>query len=352
MANFTAEDRALKRIAAANLGILELNNQLYHAARKGWSKVAEKLLVMGSDHDFEFSDRSILSWTCGFGTDDVATAKVLLAANANPNGPGVMEYCGVATLPLLIAAGGKLNGEVSGINPLMSAIVARTKEDKALALIAAGVNVNVHDKNGLTPLMLAAERGRLKVFDALMNAGADLYAVDATGRSVLRRAVETAIGGRLGAIDTHQRKALQILRKLRDYLPAQPEDTILIDIALGDLKELKRKLASKLDPNLQIAGTIGDLGLPRSEYIDRLISHGSVDKMLEGGVLPARQELDCNAGGSSLLMWAVTTRRIPVIKLLLDAGADPTLANDAGVSPRSLAIDWNFKEVHELLDRR
>lgn len=345
-----AENRAVSRLRQAKLTHRELNEQLFAAAKRRWANAVKELLSLGADANAAARGQSVLAWACKWGTDDVATAKVLLAAKADPNGPGVMETCGVATLPILIAAGGKLNGEIGGVNPLMSAIVARTKEDKALALIDAGAEVNVRDSDGATPLMLAAERGRLRVFDALIKAGADLFAVDNTGRSVVRGAVETVVGGRLSAIDTQRKFAVQLLRKLRDQLPAQPEDVILIDIALGDVKELKRKLASGLDPNLVIEGSVGQLGLFRANYIDTLVDHGSIEKMLESGILPPRDELDRQIGGASLLMWAVAAKNSSLAKVLLDYGANPDWTNDAGLSPSVMATEWGDAKTRALFE--
>jgi ankyrin repeat protein len=350
MARNTTENRAIAQWDRAKLSASEVNEQLFAAARKGWVKAVQELLALGGDANAVAWGRSVLAIACGFGVDDVATAKVLLSAGADPNGSGVMETCGVATMPILIDAGGRLNGEKSGVSPLLSAIVIRTKEDKALALIEAGANVDVCDAEGSTPLMLAAERGRLKIFDALIQAGADLFAVDAAGRSVLRRVAETAIGGRLGAIGTHRKYAMQILRKLRDHLPAQPEDTVLIDIVLGDVKELNRKLASGLDPNVAIVGGVGDLGLLWADYVEHLKNQGDIDKILVIGVLPSRRNLDCGTGRSTLLMWAVVARNLPIIKLLLQAGADPDLKNDAGVSARILAREWCDSTTRSLID--
>lgn len=350
MSKTTAEDRAIAKWRKVKLNSGNLNKELFASARKGWANAVQELLVMGGNANAQAGGQSILAWACKWGTDDVGTARVLLAANADPNGPSVMETCGVATLPTLIVAGGKLNGEKSGVSPLLSAIVARTKEDKALALIEAGANVNVRDKDGVTPLMLAAERGRLQVFDALMEAGADVFAVDNSGRSILRRAAETAVGGRLGAIDTQRKFALQILRRLRDHLPAQPEDTILIDIVLGNVKELESKLAAGLDPNMAIEGGVGQLGLFRADYIEHLTGHGSIDKAFQRGVLPSRKELDRRIGGSSLLMWAVAARKLSVIKLLIDAGADPDSTNDAGLSPRALAQEWGDAKTRAIFN--
>lgn len=52
-------------------------------------------------------------------------------------------------------------------------------------LVAYGVNVNAPNKQGLTPLMIAAENGNPEVAKALIETGADVNAISKDGRTVL-----------------------------------------------------------------------------------------------------------------------------------------------------------------------
>lgn len=51
--------------------------------------------------------------------------------------------------------------------------------------------LNVHDNEGVTPLMWAARKGRLDVAEKLMAAGAEMEAADEDGRRALHHAILT-----------------------------------------------------------------------------------------------------------------------------------------------------------------
>jgi len=60
-----------------------------------------------------------------------------------------------------------------------------------LLLVELGADVNVHGKEGRTPLMLATQNSHHEFMEALIRAGADLAAVDEAGRTALHQAAET-----------------------------------------------------------------------------------------------------------------------------------------------------------------
>ena len=57
-------------------------------------------------------------------------------------------------------------------------------------LVDAGVNVSTADKDGRTPLSLAAERGYLDVVKVLVGAGANVSTADKDGRTPLSLAAK------------------------------------------------------------------------------------------------------------------------------------------------------------------
>ncbi len=84
-------------------------------------------------------------------------------------------FGGEAVARLLLDAGADTDAVSRNpmeVRPLHSA-VAGSRAGVALALIAAGADVNVQQRHGWTPLHGAAEHGLAEVVDALLAAGAD-----------------------------------------------------------------------------------------------------------------------------------------------------------------------------------
>ena len=273
--------------------------------------------------------------------NDLAIAHLLLDNGADPNGRGVMVHCRMELLPRLLAAGAHVDGNSDEENPLLYAIIARTKQDKALALIEAGANVNVRDMEGQTPLIAAARYARAKTAARLLTAGADPFVTDATGRTPLRCAIEGLAGNSL----TSERSAYaSIFRILRDGAPAQPEDLVLTALAAGDLSEVGRMLDEGLDANASIRGMIGHVGISTDTFLK---SVGGLAEMLEDGV--DRSALDDLAGGATILMWAVALQQPELVRLLLQRGADPNRRNADGISAADLSVRFPHMKVKELL---
>ena len=57
----------------------------------------------------------------------------------------------------------------------------------------------------------------------------------------------------------------------------------------------------------------------------------------------------CNLEGNTALIRAINRQLIPSIHILLDAGADPKLANFAGLTPLAAAQDTGNKEIIDLI---
>ena len=327
------QQHAIEQITSKTLSSTEYRYLLREAAEKGWTEVVREAIRLGEQRSNLLN--RLLHEASKFGRDHEDTVQVLLSAGANPNTANVMRFCGTNSLPLLIKSGGDINDDGK---PLLTAITERTKQDKALALIEAGAEVNVADHDGVTALMHAAARGRDKVYNAMVNAGADLYAVDHSGRSLARQIAESLAGGSFFSSESDRKRATKIARELQRMLPTQPEDQILLAIAIGDSKELAKMIDSGLDPNTMIVDGLGLTGFTFDDVVEKCKEYPSfIDAMKAEDLIPTKQEKDEEMGGMTLLMWATATQQADCIRVLLENGADPSLKNQGGISALTLA---------------
>lgn len=325
-----------------------LSDQLCEASRKGCAETVMELLEGGVSPDATLNGRTALYHAAQFGRDHAHVVEALLDAGADPNAPWVVEECGVRSLPLILAAGGSIDGNPSRVSPLIVAIVGRTKQDKALALLSLGANPNSTDSNGTTALMHAVINGRDQAFRSLIERGADACLVDSTGRSALRYGLETLCRAN-AATDSDARRTKGCVKYLLSLLPAQPEDVILADIVLGNQKELEKRLRGGLNANAMIAGALGVLTISRDTLEEKLAEQLKSKSIVET-ILTDQPQLDAIAGGTPLLVWAIAAKQLACIATLLAHGADPELMNSDGVSPFTFSNHVGIKpEIRSLI---
>lgn len=141
---------------------------------------------------------------------DMALAKSLLEAGADPNGHSVLKG-GITPLfiavrrnadftKLLLEAGANPNAYSNkDSTPLDWAASGRSVEILGL-LLDAGAQINHQKKDGTTPLMLAVVGNNADIVKCLLDRGADMGLKDNTGRDVFRHAL--ANDALLGMLDT------------------------------------------------------------------------------------------------------------------------------------------------------
>ena len=129
-----------------------------NAAKKGDAVEIKRLLSSGGDANEVDPMASPLHWAAMNGHTEVV--QVLVARGANLDAPS-----SILGMPLHVAT--KFD-----------------REGSALALLRAGADPNVRDRNELTPLHFAALAGNKRITEALLEAGADAKAVTyGSGRS-------------------------------------------------------------------------------------------------------------------------------------------------------------------------
>jgi ankyrin repeat protein len=311
--------------------------------------------------------------------DDVTMARLLLAGGADArarNRYGVTPLSlactngDAALVELLLAAGAEPNAALrGGETPLMTA--ARTgRLGPVTALLARHADVNAKLPGGQTALMWAAAEGHAPVVRALLAAGADfrsalpsgftpmLFAVRGGHTEVVRLLLEAGVDINQPA---HTEKNVpKYLRNGASALTTAIENAHFELAAwLLDRGADPRDMRSGYTP-LHILAWIRkpdrgeDEGDPVPEGSGNLSSEQLIRKLIARGADVNARLRDGPSGkgrlarqGSTPLMMAADTADTAFMRLLVAAGADPTLTNVDGCTPLMAAAGLGTRSAEE-----
>ena len=316
-----------KATAANRYGVTPLHD----AATLGNAALVTALLRAGAKVDAEFGEGETPLMIAAR-TGSLDTLKVLLESGANANaaerwrGQTAVIYAAVenhaAILKALVAAGANVN--------------TPTAEYKFQNL-TGGAGGIIHDRpqGGLTPLILAARQGSRESAEVLLGAGAD---IDAAESQYGFTALQTAI------FNGQYRFAKYLIEKGADVY----DGSLYIAIEMRNLATYSnRPNPPDVDGDLS-ALDIAKLLLAKGAYAD-----ARYDKLIP----PRQAQGNINvASGSTALYRAVRAVDLASVKVLLDAGADPSQGLDDGSTPVMAAAGLGAprggdEEVKEAGDR-
>jgi len=259
-----------------------------------------------------------------------------------------------AIVDLLLEAGADPNtalrgGEKALMTAARTGVLAPVKE-----LLARGADVNAKEQNGQSALMWAAAEGHVEVVKALIDAGADFRTPLDAGFTPFFFAVregrtETARALLKAGIDVNE-----AMRPKRSELgPGKGVSPLILAVENGHFELAAALLDAGADPNDQRSGftalhTItwvrkpdsGDEGLAPPvgsgklsslQFVRKLVEHGAdVNARLKRG---ESGEGKLNRRGATPFLLAADTADAPLMKLLVELGADPLLANADNCTP-------------------
>jgi ankyrin repeat protein len=304
--------------AAQPDGMTALHWAVYH----DHVPTVERLLAAGADARATSRYQvAPLSLACLNGNEKIV--KLLLEAGADPN----------TTLP-------------GGETALMTA--ARTgRPGPVQALLERGADVNARERKGQTALMWAAAEGNLEAVDLLLRAGADFRTPLPSGFTPFFFAVregKAAVVFRLLDAGIDVNATLEPRRG--GPARSKPTNALLLAVENGHFELADALLERGADPNGRPAGYTalhaltwvrkpirgdgdpppqGSGGMDSLTLVRRLVAHGAeVNARLEKGESGRGR---FTTTGATPFLLAARASDVPLMRLLLELGADPQIPN-------------------------
>ena len=348
-----------------------------------------KLLATGIDVNAAQEDgTTALHWAAYH--DDAETVALLAQAGANVNAinrygvPPLAQACtngNAAIVKLLLQAGADANATMKGGESVLM-LAARSGDVNAVkALLAQGAKPETRERLGQTALMWAAAEGHTAVVRALIEAGADINATVDSGfkafffavrgghldtvRALLaagadvnammqRPARAGAGGGRRGAARGPATSPLMLAVQNGHFelaialidAGADPNDVRTGFTPLHVLAMMRRPDSSdSSDP----APPVGSGRLSSADLVREIVKRGGkVNFRLPMGTpkQPASWS-SVRSEGATPFLFAADRVDIPLMRLLLELGADPLLPNSDGTTPLMAAAGVGTNEPQE-----
>ena len=345
---------------------------LADAAEQRNKALVRTLLDAGADVNAAQADgTTALHWAVY--NDDADTVQLLMRSRANVNAvnrygvPPLSLACtnGNAELvKLLLAAGADANATLPGGETVLMTAARAGNTEAVKALLARGANANARERLDQTAMMWAAAEGHAAVVQALIDAGADVHAKLKSGFTPLFFAVReghievtrTLLKSGVNVNDLLQRETggpvLAVNKPVRNGT-----SPLMMAVENGHFELALVLIDAGADPNDPRSGftplhainwvrkpDASDTGDPAPVGSGRVTSLQFVRALAERGAnVNARLEKTAprvpSAGsaikteGSTPFLMAADRADLPLMRLLLELGADPLLPNADNTTP-------------------
>ncbi|HUG93706.1 MAG TPA: ankyrin repeat domain-containing protein [Planctomycetaceae bacterium] len=329
---------------------------LADAAETQDSAAIRALLADGADVNAPQADgMTALHWAVYH--DDLESAKLLIAGRADAkaanryNVTPLALACvngNAALVELLLDAGADPRTTLPGGETALMTASRTGRLGPVRALLARGADVNARERKGQTALMWAAAEGHAKVVDALLKAGAEFRQPLPSGFTPLFFAVRegrTEVVRTLLAAGADVNEAMQPVRT-GGTAPRKGTSPLLLAVENGHFELARELLDAGADANDRRTGftalhaitwvrkpirgdgdppPIGSGNLSSLDLVRELAARGAdVNLRLERGESGRGR---FTTTGSTPFLLAARASDVPLMRLLVELGADPTLPN-------------------------
>jgi ankyrin repeat protein len=335
---------------------------LNKAVEKGNIEILQLLLDRGCELNLVSpAGETALVNACLHGRDVVV--KFLLEAGADPNLPrkdGLLPIIATFSIPQMMGA---LSG--LGIDADSNNILDRMNRIVEL-LLANGANSNSCDFVGKTALMLAAEKGYLKIARTLIQKSANINDVENSNRGTVpdwMKGLEKNIANNsqlktalIFAVENgHTKIVAELLTACADVTIADRKNRLPIDIAIQEgyteIVELLQNAGAKAKAGSIESSPDALLGAAKQGNLDIL------KLALQAGIDPNTSQLETsrNPRHKTALMFAAERGHLKIVEHLILAGVDVNLSDrpgkKLGKTPLMYAAEYGYEKIVGLLLR-
>jgi ankyrin repeat protein len=386
-----------RKISALALLGLGLAGSAGAAARVGLADAAEQrdktsvrtlLATAGVDvNAAQVDGTTALHWATY--NDDLETVTLLVRAGANVNAvnrygvPPLALACtngNAAIVKVLLEAGADANAAMKGGETVLM-LAARSGNAQAVkALLAGGANPKSRERLGQTALMWAAAEGHTAVVGELLEAGAERNAAIGSGLTAFFFAVR---GGHLDTVRAFLEAGADVnamtkptenppSRRGGFRRPSTPVSPLLLAVQNGHFELAIALVDAGADPNdvrtgftplhmmpgvrkpdssdiSDPAAPTGSGRLSSADFVREIVKRGAnVNfRLAKGAPKLLNTSSSIGSEGATPFLLAADREDVPLMRLLLELGADPLLPNFNNTTPLMAAAGVGTNEPQE-----
>ncbi len=377
-------------LALAGPAVAAERTALADAAERRDQAAVRALLQTGVDVNAAQADgTTALHWAAY--NDDAETVALLLRARANVNAvnrygvPPLALACtngNAAIVKLLLEAGADANTKMNGGETVLMLASRSGNAEAVKALLARGAKHDARERHGQTALMWAAAEGNTSVVRALMEAGADINTTLDSGFTPFFLAVRE---GRLDTVRAFLAAGIDVNAPLprpanaprstaASYIRPVDRGTspLLLAVQNGHFELAIALVDAGADPNDARSGftalhtltwvrkpdssdnsdpapAIGEGRLTSLDFVREIVKRGAnVNFRLPKGA-PKQPDTSSRieSDGATPMLFAADRSDVPLMRLLVELGADPLIPNFNNTTPLMAAAGLGTTEPLE-----